>query len=114
MAIVLYFGLGLIMYTIGYFVGRVNGKAEIPVVEPKLLSVPAKTVILKRATHINRAEKMSVPYDVVIKENMVYLSEMLAEDAKAYVCFETDALEDYDADTITATLAIYDMNEVKK
>lgn len=107
-----YIGVILIGYSIGYHLGANYRKPETPVVEPKLLSVPAKTVVLKRASHISHAEKMSAPYDVVIKKNTVYLSEMLAEDAKAYIRFETESYED--TDTITATLAVYDINEEKR
>lgn len=109
MAITLYFGLGLIMYSIGYWVGRVDRKSETPVVKPKLLSVPAKPVVLKRASQISHAEKMSAPYEVVLNEHLVYLRDTLVEDAKEYVHFETESYED--TDTITATLAVYDINE---
>jgi hypothetical protein len=114
MAVVLYFCLGMIMYTIGYFVGRANGKAETPTVkvEPKLLSVPAKAVVLKRASEISHAEKMSAPYEVVLKEHVEDLRDALVEDAKRYVRFETGSFED--SDTVTATLAIYDINEENK
>ena len=114
MAVVLYFCLGILMYTIGYFIGRANGKAETPVVQvqPKLVSTPGKIIVLKRASHISREEKMSAPYEVILKEHMVYLRDALLEDAKEYVCFErTDAFED-DV-VITATLAVCDINKRK-
>jgi len=114
MAVVLYFCLGMIMYTIGYFIGRANGKTETPTVkvEPKLLSVPAKAVVLKRASEISHAEKMSAPYEVVLNEHLVYLRDALVEDAKEYVRFETDTFEG--SDIIRATLVVYDINEEKR
>jgi hypothetical protein len=97
-----------VCFGIGYFMGRANGKAETPV-QPKLISTPAKAVVLKRTLQISRAEKMSVSHDDIIKEHIAYLRDALVEDAKQYVYFETDALEDYDADTITAKLVVYDI-----
>ena len=110
------FCIGLITYNIGYLMGRASRKSVPLAVKTKVVSTPAKAIVLKRASRISHGEKMAAlcngkKHEDVLKRYTEDVCDALLKDAKDYVSFRVDSCEDADEDTITGTLVVYDIDK---